>query len=221
MRVAIFDFDGTLYKQETFQLLMDHLKTHPTYHPQYNRFIRNILPLYIGYKLKLYPEHKMKERSMQLYIHALKNASTNELHTYFTEIAHKMIGDMNADVMKRINQHKKEAFHVMLVSGAFTSLLRAVTNKLNIAFDTIIGTEIPIKNDRLDKSSPIYHIQGVRKSEKIREFFKNQQVDWKNSFSYGDSLSDRSVLELVGNPVAVRPEPKLQKLAVEKGWDIL
>ena len=31
MRVAIFDFDGTLYSKETFQLLMDHLKSHPVH----------------------------------------------------------------------------------------------------------------------------------------------------------------------------------------------
>lgn len=221
MRLAIFDFDGTLYKKETFQLLMNHLKTHPTYHPQYKRFFRNILPLYIGYKLNLYPEHSLKERSMQLYINAFERLSTKELHAYFSEVANKMIDDINDDVIKRVTQHNKDKFYVMLVSGAFTYLLHAVTERILVSFDTIIGTDIPIKNDRLDKSTSIYHIQGIRKCEKIREYFKNQHVDWQNSFAYGDSLSDRSVLELVGNPVVVQPEPKLQKLAVEKGWEMI
>ena len=65
MRVAIVDFDGTLYAKETFQILMDHLKKHPVYRTKYNRFFRDILPPYLGYKLKIYPEKKMKERSMQ------------------------------------------------------------------------------------------------------------------------------------------------------------
>ena len=44
MRVAIFDFDGTIYAEETFTLLMKHLKEHPIYHSSYKRFYRAIAP---------------------------------------------------------------------------------------------------------------------------------------------------------------------------------
>ena len=36
MKLAIFDFDGTIYKKETFPLLMNHLKE--TYPKAYRRF---------------------------------------------------------------------------------------------------------------------------------------------------------------------------------------
>ena len=78
MRVAIFDFDGTLYAKETFQLLMDHLKKHPTYHTTYNRFFRSMLPPYIGYKLNVYPEKKIKDRSLQFYLDAFDQLSTKD-----------------------------------------------------------------------------------------------------------------------------------------------
>ena len=78
VRVAIFDFDGTLYAKETFQLLMDHLKKHPDYHTKYNRFFRSMLPPYIGYKLKVNPEKKMKDRSMQFNLDAFDKLSTKD-----------------------------------------------------------------------------------------------------------------------------------------------
>lgn len=219
MRVAIFDFDGTLYSEETFQLLMSHLRYHPSHHPKYKRFYRAILPPYIGHKLKLLPTAKMRERSMQIYLNALGQMSSTELDAYFGELTDRVRDGFNPEVITRLKEHAAENIHIMLVSGAYTSLLQSVTKELQ--FDTIIGTEIPMIEGKTDKRTPIYHIQGARKNEKIQEVLQGIEIDWQNSFAYGDSFSDLSVLELVGNPVAVRPEPRLKAIAKERQWEII
>ncbi|UJL48181.1 HAD-IB family hydrolase [Virgibacillus sp. NKC19-16] len=219
MRVAIFDFDGTLYANETFPILMDHLKNHPVYHSKYKRFLRTILPPYIGSKLKIYPKHKMRERSMQIYLAALDQLSKQELDTYFEEIAEKMKTNFNQQVIERLEQHISDNDHVMLVSGAYTPLLQSVTKEL--LFHTIIGTDIPLKEQHVDSKSPIYHIQASRKNEKIQTALANKDIDWSNSFAYADSFSDLPVFELVGNPVAVKPEPRLESTAKNRGWEII
>jgi len=220
MKVAIFDFDGTLYAKETFQLLMDHLKQHPTHRSKYKAFFRRILPLYIGYKIKIVPEAKMRERSMQIYVDALNSLSGTELERYFDEMKASMQKDLNDEVVARVRQHHSDGMHVMLVSGAYTSLLHAVTK--GIIFDTIIGTDIPFKADgTFDKDTAIYHIQGERKTEKIMQILKGKEIDWEQSFAYGDSYSDLPVLELVGNPVAVRPENRLKRIAEDRNWTII
>lgn len=220
MRVAIFDFDGTLYSKETFTLLMNHLKHHPTHSPKYKTFFRKILPLYIGYKIKIVPESTMKERSMQIYAEALHTLSKKELDDYFLEMKESMRAGFNQDVIKRLNQHKHDGVHVMLVSGAYTSLLHAVTDELG--FDEIIGTEIPFTEDgTINRAASIYHIQGKRKNEKIMQSLAAHTIDWANSFAYGDSFSDLPVLELVGKPVVVKPEQRLEQVANERNWAIL
>lgn len=219
MRVAIFDFDGTLYEKETFQLLMDHLKTHPTYHTKYGRFFRSILPRYLSYKLKIYPEKRMKERSMQIYIRALEQLSKDELQTYFAEIAQKMQAHFNPNVMAKLEEHVENRDHVMLVSGAFTPLLTVVSKNFHV--DTIIGTDIPFNGQSMDTTKAIYHIQGERKNEKILETLREYEVDWDNSYAYGDSYSDLPVLKLVGHPVAVQPDDRLHTYAQQKGWEII
>lgn len=220
MKVAIFDFDGTLYANETFTLLMKHLKQHPEHSTKYKSFFRQILPLYIGYKAKFVPESTMKERSMQLYVNALQSLDRSRQSEYFLEMEDIMRKDFNKDVIARIRQHEMAGTRIMLVSGAFTPLLHAVTDGL--PFDDIIGTEIPyIADGRFDKQTKIYHIQGKRKNEMIIKALAGKEVDWKNSFAYGDSYSDLPVLELVGNPVAVKPEKRLRQLANDRGWEIL
>lgn len=219
MRVAIFDFDGTLYAEETFKLLMNHLKEHPIYQTKYKRFYRSIVPPYIANKLKLYPNAKMKERSMQLYIEAFNGITEKEMVAYFDELTEPVQKDFNQAVMARLQQHQTEHMHILLVSGAYTQFLHQVT--AGISFNQIIGTEVSYKDNKVNTQTPIQHVNGIRKTENILQALEGQPIDWKNSYAYGDSFSDLPVLELVGNPIAVNPEEKLKIIAKERGWEII
>ncbi|ARF16506.1 HAD family hydrolase [Sporosarcina ureae] len=219
MKIAIFDFDGTLYTKETFKLLMKQLKNHPKYKQYYGKFFRSILPLYIRYKLKILPEPVMKERSMLLYLQALDSLTMTELHEYFNSMHSVMAPDFNEQVINRLTEHRKEGYYVLLVSGAYTPFLQAVTSHLT--FDHIIGTDIPSRGDQLAMDQPFLHIQGRRKNEQIYQALLGKTVDWDNSFAYGDSISDLPVLEKVGYPVAVRPDEKLNAVAKQRNWEIL
>ncbi|SFQ08459.1 HAD-superfamily subfamily IB hydrolase, TIGR01490 [Psychrobacillus psychrotolerans] len=219
MRVAIFDFDGTIYAEETFTLLMKHLKEHPTYHSSYKRFYRAIVPPYIANKLKLYPDNKMKKRSMQLYLEAFNGLTKQEMDIYFSEIKATMQQDFNAKVLERLKRHQEENIHILLVSGAYTQFLERVTDGL--VFNQIIGTDIFYKDDKVYTKNAINHVNGQQKTLKVHEALDGHQIDWENSYAYGDSFSDMPVLELVGNPVAVRPEEKLRSLANARGWEVM
>lgn len=219
MRVAIFDFDGTLYSNETFYTMMDHLKNHPLYRNRYPKFMRTIFLPYIANKTKLYPTEKMRSLSMQLYLNALNNLTVEEADIYFEQVAQKMRFDFNEKVVQKVKEHASDRIHVMLVSGAYTPLLHTATQDLPI--NTVIGTDIPVTNGKITSKAPIDHIQGIRKNEKIQQYLQNKQIDWENSYAYGDSYSDLSVLSLVGNPITVQPDNKLQAVAKRRGWEIL
>lgn len=219
MRVAIFDFDGTLYPQETYTLMMNYLKEHPVHSSKYKKFYKALMKPYLAYKMKLYPEGKMKAKSMQIYLNALKDLSQDELEAYFIEMSHGMSKDLNQTVVERLKKHLIDGDHVLVVSGAFTTMLNEVTKEY--AVHQVIGTEIPYSNGSLDTANEIFHIQGIRKNMMIDQALDGYDIDWENSTAYGDSISDISVLELVGNPVAVRPENRLRTIAEERKWEIL
>lgn len=219
MRVAIFDFDGTLYPQETFTLMMNYMKNHPVHSRKYQPFYRALMKPYLAYKMKLYPENKMKAKSMQLYLEAFKGMPQSEIEEYFEEMSREMHKDLNSNVVERLQKHLIDGDHVLLVSGAFTPMLNEVTR--DYAIHNVIGTEIPVHNGFLDTNTGIYHIQGERKNEMIDKALEGLDIDWENSSAYGDSISDITVLEMVGNPVAVRPESRLKAVAEERKWEII
>jgi len=213
MKVAIFDFDGTIYKKETFTLLMDHLKNHPTYGSRYKRFYRSVLAPYIGYKIRIYPERKMKLQMMHRYLRTFQGLTEIEFAHYFAEIASKMKPDLNTEVISRLEEHTKNDVYIMIVSGAFTPLLQDVFKPFPV--DQIIGTNVPFHNGEFDMSQQIDHVHAERKTELIKKNLKGKEIDWENSYAYGDSYSDLSVLNLVGNPVVVCPEDSFRMVAYE------
>ena len=219
MKLAIFDFDGTLYKEETFTLLMNHLKKHHKYGSRYKRFYLSILFPYISYKLKMYPEEKMKANLMHKYLKTFRGLSEEELHTYFAEVASEMKADLNNEVIARMEEHAKDGYYIMIVSGSFVPLLEMIAKDLPV--DHIIGTEVPFEDGMFDPYKPIDHVHATRKTELIQSFLAEKSVHWDESVAYGDSYSDLSVLQLVGKPVAVAPDELLRLVANEKAWEIL
>nr|WP_263323298.1 HAD-IB family hydrolase [Neobacillus sp. Marseille-Q6967] len=219
MKVAIFDFDGTLFPEETFPLLMGYLKNHPVHSLKYRYFFLRLLPVYIAYKCKLYPEQKMKEFSMQSYISSFNSSSKEEIEQFFSQIGGIMSKSLSDPVLQRLEQHTNDGYYTMLVSGAFEPLLNSVTE--NIKIDCVFGTSIPFKSKIYSRNIPVNYVFGERKTDFIMAHLSNTEVDWQNSYAYGDSYSDLNVLELVGNPVAVKPEPRLLQLANDRNWEII
>lgn len=176
MKVAIFDFDRTLFPEETFPLLMSHLKNHPIHFHKYRNFFLRILPIYLAYKCKLYPEQKMKEYSMWSYIAAFGSSTKVEMEQFFSQIGEMMSENLSKQVLERFQQHKMDGYYTMLVSGAYEPLLYSVTKNVN--FDCIIGSSVPYEDEKLRKNAPINYIYGERKMEFISAHLSNTKVDW-------------------------------------------
>ena len=59
------------------------------------------------------------------------------------------------------------------------------------------------------------------KTERLRRYFADKEVNWKLSAAYADSASDVDILKMVGRPVAVNPEAELRRVAELKEWRII
>lgn len=219
MKVAIFDFDGTIYKHETYALMMEHAKHHPIYGEKYKAFYSSIVPPYAGYKLKLYAEAKMKASLTQKYLQLFEGKTITDVHNYFGEIAEKMNGAFHPLVIERMEAHHANGDYIMVVSGAYQPLLELALQSLPV--DRIIGTDIPVANGYVAPTQPIDHVQANRKVELILEALKDEDVDWQQSYAYGDGIADVPVLEMVGNPVAVCPDVRLQNLTNKNDWTVI
>ena len=220
MKVALFDFDGTLYPHETFEILIEKIKKHPDYKKVYNKFIRSFGPIYIGYKLKLVSKLTMQNKALEKYIHSFKGRNKEDIESFFREIADKMADDMRPTLVEQLRKLKEDNYYIVLVSGAFMPLLEAIFKTDTV--DYIFGSVIHYDEGKLDHKKKFNRLHSGMKVKLLKEHFNNTgvSVDWENSLAFSDSYSDIQMLELVGNPVAVQPDQKLLKIATEKNWKI-
>jgi phosphoserine phosphatase len=54
----------------------------------------------------------------------------------------------------------------------------------------------------------------------LRRHAADAGLDLSQSYAYADSYSDRPLLEAVGNPAAVNPDPSLYRHAKRRHWRI-
>ncbi|HHV65172.1 MAG TPA: HAD-IB family hydrolase [Peptococcaceae bacterium] len=222
MKLAIFDFDGTLFLKDTLPFLLSRWKYLKCSRFTLYKTVLSLLPLFVKYKLenasKLSRE-EIKLQAVRKFNRLFYGRSEQELREYFETCAMEIAGLLNENVVAEVEKAKADGFHTVLLSGAYHYLLKNVGDYLG--FDTVIGSEMHFKDGLYDHMSEFQPIIGDIKMSKIQEVFGNKDVDWQASRAYADSYSDLGLLLKVGNPVAVRPDSMLKEVAEEKKWRII
>lgn len=218
-KIAVFDFDGTLYPFETFTFLVNQLKKQSSFRSRYYLFNGKFLITYCLYKLKFISKVQMREQALLKYIGIFKGLTATEIDEFFTSAYLDMKDRVNSTVLKELQRAKADGYKVIVVSGAVKPLLEKVSQ--DIKFDIVIGSEIPIRNDKFDELAKLEYIQGDLKVQKLKAAVAGEDIDWEASIAYADSESDLPILSVVGNPVCVDPDEKLLEVAKQRNWRII
>lgn len=120
--------------------------------------------------------------------------------------------------MKKIAYHKQEGHTVILLSGTIDILADLLAKHIGV--DHYIASCPERKNGYYTGRiiPPIPYREGKR--EILLSLVAEKGILLRQSFSYGNSLSDRHILECVGNPCAVNPGARFKRMAERKGWNI-
>lgn len=218
MRVALFDFDGTLYPGQTFDVMLRFLKEHPKYNTHYRKFMSRFRMIYIAYKLKLVSKDNMRASAMQQYIYTFKENTRAEVLSYFKELASEIKKDLYVPLTDKAKRFKSEGIYTMVISGAYTELLEAIFGD---TFDHLIGTEISYKDNYIDTKASLTHMQSEHKVTHIYEHLDGKEIDWENSYAFSDSITDLDMLNLVGNAYVIQPDEALLAHAQKQRWEIM
>jgi len=222
MKLAIFDFDGTLFPRETLPFLLSQWNHHKYSRAKMLRVYVNLIPLYLRYKLGI--KSKLTSEQMKIMaVYGFNNIFTGmteqEVHKYLLKVSRSVNILLNPLVVEEVQKTIKEGYHTVLLSGAFRMLLNIVGENLGI--QTVIGTDLYFNNGKFDPYRKPQIVIGSVKMEKLFDHFNSNEVDWPGSCAYADSYSDLALMEAVGEPVAVNPDDRLKSIASEKGWRII
>ncbi len=122
------------------------------------------------------------------------------------------------DALDAINKHKNDGDLVLLLTSTSFDLAAPIARYLDIDY---IAAEAVIENDTYTAIvvDPIPYGEG--KLEHARRVCEEKGVGLEDCYFYTDSSSDMPLLEKVGHPKIVNPDPRLLREAKKRDWEIL
>jgi HAD superfamily hydrolase (TIGR01490 family) len=121
------------------------------------------------------------------------------------------------EALDLIALHRALGRRVYIVSSSPEEVVRPLAERLGV--EEVIATRAETKDGKYTGNLEFY-CAGDAKAEAIRQLAEAERIDLSESFAYSDSITDRPMLELVGNPVAVNPDRELRSLATQRDWRI-
>jgi HAD superfamily phosphoserine phosphatase-like hydrolase len=225
MKVAIFDFDGTLFPVETIPFLIKQYTR-----LGYSRFkqitmMARLIPDLVRYKLSRHPDKEVfRHKAVYRFLSLFEGMTKEEVTIFFEKNVDQVAALLDKEVVHEVTQKKSEGYHTVLLSGCFDMLLHPIGEALG--FDEIVGTELVFQafkdqQDRIVSTAPIKIVSGDHKLSAAKNIGHGATINWQESIGYADSYYDQPMLNLVGHKVAVNPDHKLRAIAKEKGWQIM
>lgn len=212
---AFFDVDGTLFKSNAIAHYWN--LTAPYISPLQRWLLWTKIALEIPYYIFL--DSRDRQKFNRFFYQKYRNRSltelTNRSELYFqNKLQHYIFNSAN----KCIAEHQKKQHLTILITGSLTYIIYPLAKLINA--DAVIATELKNEGNtctgELAKATPI----GEEKARRIKLLASELSIDLKNSYAYGDSISDLPMLMTVGNPVVVNPNRKFKKIARQKQWSI-
>jgi HAD superfamily hydrolase (TIGR01490 family) len=122
-------------------------------------------------------------------------------------------------MLARAYAHQDAGVPVYIITAASQEMADLLAHVL--AFDGGLGSRSEIVDGRYTgrPAGPFNYREG--KVVSMRELAEREGIDLGASYAYSDSESDLPMLRAVGNPVVVNPDPKLRRIALAQGWEVL
>lgn len=211
---ALFDFDDTLIDINSSKIGFKWLQENNLLSRAY--LIKVSLSFFF-YKIHLFSDNQLADSLLTFYKGKKLEFFSNQADEFYQNL---LKSHLIPEVLKKVEYHKEQGHYLVITSGSIRYYLEPVAKDLG--FDSIICTDLEEDSNGLLTGKPAGKICiGNYKRELTEKLAKKENIDLKNSYAYGDNEADIPMLKLVGNPVAVRPSPKLKKMAEKNGWAII
>ena len=201
-KLAIFDIDYTITKKET---LMELFKYAISKDKKNLRFLPRAAFGGLMYVMKVYDEKTVKQKFLK-FIDGIKEEDLSVLvKNFYRDRLQNILYD---DALTMMRNLKKEGYDVYLISASPEFYVNEFYN-IDVV-DKVIGTRFSFENGIFIRKMDGENCKGEEKVRRLKEVLRkeNIEVDFKNSYMFSDSLSDKPLLDLVGKPYLINYKKK-------------
>lgn len=115
-----------------------------------------------------------------------------------------------------IEQHKAAGRQVVLATTTPYDLVAPLIGRLGL--DAVLATRYAERDGRYTGDIDGLFVWGKGKRDAVRNYAAEHSIDLRESYAYSDSYYDLPLLNSVGNPTAVNPDPRLTVIAAARRW---
>ncbi len=130
-----------------------------------------------------------------------------------------ILPNLYSEARKRIEKAREMGLVQVFVSSGLDFIVAPLAAELGV--DHVIANRLEFQNGEATGRLLDPILGGDEKRRAVEAFARERNLDLAHSYAFGDSRSDLPMLEAMGFPCAVNPEPQLEKIAGERGWPIL
>jgi len=210
--IVVSDMMGTLTTGSPFLGLVDWVK-HNQSKLRANWYIASIAPSYLLAKRGLIDWQAWGQKLMIDSLAYIKDATPEKVgHASEWVVEHDLWKKRREDVIARLVDHREKGARVYIASSVVEPFIEPFAKRIGAE---TIGTPVELVNGRLKMVGGL-----VANEKKIEQVLSRLGVD-RVDVAYGDTILDIPLLEHAEHPVAVYPDSKLKKIALERGWEII
>jgi phosphoserine phosphatase len=210
--IVVSDMMGTLTTGSPVIGLVDWIR-HNQSKTQAQLYMLRIAPAYFVAKRGLIDWQKWGQDLMIKSLKMVRNATPEKMKLVGEwAVEHNLWKKRREDVIARLLNHKSQGAQVYIASSVVEPLIEPFARRIEAQ---TIGTPVMYKNGRVQLAGEL-----TANEKKIEQVLSRLGVD-RVDFAYGDTIMDVPLLEHADHPVAVYPDEKLKKYALERGWEIL
>jgi HAD superfamily hydrolase (TIGR01490 family) len=210
---ALFDIDGTLLACNTAPLYMRHLRR--TGQARRRDVARTLYYLF-WYRLGLLDVHRALEVSMAFVRGKDEAAMVGDCVDWYHAAVRPFVFPAMA---ARVAAHREAGHVIALLTSATRYLAEPLGADLGI--DHFLVTQLVVREGRFtgEVIEPVCYGRG--KVFWAERFAREHGIELGRSYFYTDSITDLPLLDRVGHPHVVHPDPRLRRLAQRRGWPVL
>lgn len=213
MSVAFFDFDKTLIAKNSGTLWLKHELRHGR--------VSKWTGLRAGWWLARYSfGFTDLEEGIRDAIRMIEGEEEAEMRArvkrwYAEEVAHLY----RPGGQEALQKHRADGHRIVLLTSASVYLSEIVQEELSL--DGILCNRFEVDDQGRYTGEPKGELcYGPGKLVHAKRFVDALDVDLEDCWFYTDSMADLPVMEKVGHPVAVNPDPRLERVARKNGWPV-
>ena len=209
---AFFDVDKTLLSENSATLYLRRLWEAGEI--DWRSAASNLLA-YLRYKVNLLDVEQFAETTVREFKDRPEEELIEQAREWFDESIPPLI---YPEAQELVEKHLDQGHVVALVSGATKYIVQPLAEYLGVEHS--MHTQMEVKNGIFTGRVVQPVCFGEGKIYWLQQLIEREEIELAKSYFYTDSITDLPLLNLVGHPIVVNPDPLLYREALRRRWTV-